>query len=151
MNANSPRRGYAMVLVLVFIALILSLYGVSYRYVAAALRIETARTLQQQRDEGSVRALAKGLALLETGLPPSDPYICAVTLYTSAGLRSFTVTFTSEAEEIWSVSAAPTLPSEDPQRMPDSFAEPDPPGGTTPDPPAVKPPKKRKPGRGRLP
>ena len=52
MKTGTPRRGYAMVLVLVFIALLLSIYSVAYRDVAAALRIETVRTLRQQRDEG---------------------------------------------------------------------------------------------------
>ncbi len=122
MNARVPRRGYAMVLVLVFIALMLSIYSVAYRHVAAALRIEHARTLQRQRDEGSVEALGRGLALLETGLPPSDPYVCGTTVSTSTGARAFTVSFAAEAANTWSVQARPTLPPEDPPPMPPSFA-----------------------------
>ncbi len=121
MRVRSPKRGYAMVMVLVFLALMLSIYGVAFRHVAAALRIEHARTLQRQRDEGSVEALAKGLALLETGLPPSDPYVCAATIDTSTGARSFTVTFVSEGASAWSVHAAPTQPLETPPAMPTSF------------------------------
>jgi hypothetical protein len=122
MRAGTPKRGYAMVMALVFIALLLSIYSVAYRQVAAALRIETARTLQRQRDEGSLQALARGLALLETGLPPEDPYVCAVTIGTSTGERSFTITFTAEEENRWSVRAAPTQPPNDPEPMPASFA-----------------------------
>jgi len=122
MRAGTPKRGYAMVMALVFIALLLSIYSVAYRQVAAALRIETARTLQRQRDEGSLQALARGLTLLETGLPPEDPYVCAVTIGTSTGERSFTVTFTSEAEGRWCVHAAPTQPPDSPEPMPVSFA-----------------------------
>ena len=122
MRAGTPKRGYAMLMALVFIALLLSIYSVVYRQVAAALRIETARTLQRQRDEGSPQALARGLALLETGLPPEDPYVCAVTIGTSTGERSFTVTFTSEAEGHWSVHAAPSQPPNSPEPMPASFA-----------------------------
>jgi hypothetical protein len=111
-----------MLMALVFIALLLSIYSVAYRQVAAALRIETARTLQRQRDEDSLQALARGLALLETGLPPEDPYVCAVTIGTSTGEHSFTVTFASEAEGHWSVHAAPTHPPNSPEPMPASFA-----------------------------
>ncbi len=116
-----------MLLVLVFITLVLSLYAVSYRYMATALRMETARTLQQQRDEGSVHALARGLALLETGLPPSESYACGVTISTSEGPLPFTAVFTLETEGIWSVKARPTSPIEYPPPMPDSFADPTPP------------------------
>ncbi len=123
MRTGTPRRGYAMVMALVFIALLLSIYSVAYRQVGAALRIETARTLLRQRDEGSVQALARGLALLETGLPPQNPYACAVTIDTSTGERSFTVTFSSEAANNWSVHAAPTQPPENPEPMPASFAQ----------------------------
>jgi len=111
-----------MVLVLVFIALMLSMYSVAYRHVAAALRIETARTLRTQRDEGSIHALARGVALLETGLPPSDPYVGGVTLDTPTGERSFAVTYTSEEGDTWSVHAAPTGPLEDPEPLPASFS-----------------------------
>ena len=121
MSAKLPRRGYAMLLVLVFIALMLSMYSVAYRHVAATLRIETARTLQRQRDEGSLHALARGVALLETGLPPSDPYLGAVTLNTSMGERSFTVTYTSDGGNGWTVHVAPTEPLEDPEPLPASF------------------------------
>ena len=108
-----------MVLVLVFLALVLALFSVSQRHIAAALRIETVRTLQKQRDEGSLQALAHGLALLETGSPPSDPYVCADTMNTSTGARTFTVTFAREGTDsqgrpAWSVRAAPTGPLEHP-------------------------------------
>ncbi len=118
MRTPASRRGYAMVMAMLFIALLLSIYGVAYRQIGAALRIETARTLQRQRDEGSVQALARGLALLETGLPPLDPYVCAV----SIGGRSFTVTFSSETGTNWSVHAAQTQPPASPDPMPASFS-----------------------------
>jgi len=113
-----------MVLVLVFIALMLTFYGVAYRHVAAAVRIETARTLQQQLAEGSVHAIARGLALLQTGLPPQDPYTCATTIDTSTGERSFTVSFSSESDGTWTVHARPTLPPDSSEPMPETFATP---------------------------
>ena len=125
MNTRPTRRGYAMVLVLVFIATLLCLHSVAYRHVAAALRIEKARVLQRDRDEGRIHALARGLRLLETGLPPSAAYACGVTIQTPTGQRAFTVTFTLESaeENIWLVAAKPAGPFEDPPPMPAMFAE----------------------------
>lgn len=117
-----------MVLVLVFIGLMLTFYSVAYRYVGAALRAETIRTLQRDRDEGTTRAIARGLTLLETGLPPSDPYVCAATVGAPPNERSFTVTFSfDEGEGVWWVHAAPTQWPDEPQPMPASFFEAAPP------------------------
>jgi hypothetical protein len=118
---SSPRPGYALMLTLVFVVLFLALLGVAYRQMAAALRTESVRSQQVERDEGSVHALARGLTLLETGLPPSTPYVCGVTIQTSTGPRSFTVTFVSEGGTNWSVRSTPTLPGENPPPMPSTF------------------------------
>ena len=112
-----------MVMVLVFIALLLTFYSVAYRHVAAALRVETARTLRRDRDEGSIHAVARGVTLLETGLPPSNPYVCEATIGAPPDERFFTVTFASEVEGIWSVHAAPTEWPDAPEPMPSTFAE----------------------------
>lgn len=126
MRTKSARSGFAMMLVLVFIVLFLTMLGVACRRTAAALRIESVRALQVQRDEGSLHALARGLALLETGLPPSDPYACGVVIDTSEGARSFTVTFTSEGGNNWSVTSSPTGAGEAPPAMPVVFTPPSP-------------------------
>jgi hypothetical protein len=112
-----------MVLVLVFVALMLCFYSVAYRHVAAALRVETARTLRQQRDAGSMQAVAQGVTLLETGVPPTDPYVCAVLIGPPGEELSYTATFTLEGENAWSVHAAPTEWPDEPEPMPASFAE----------------------------
>ncbi len=121
LRARKSRSGFALMLVLVFIVLFLAMLGVACRQTAAALRIETIRTLQIQRDEGTLHALAKGLALLETGVPPADPYLCGVDITTSIGVRSFTVTFTVEGEGLWSVRSKPTEEGEYPVPMPAMF------------------------------
>ncbi len=120
------RRGIAMMLVLVFIVLFMAMLGVACRQTASALRIETVRTTQIERDQGSMHAVARGLALLETGLPPSDPYSCAVEISTSLGLRSFTVTFASEGAGNWSVQSRATGEGEFPDPMPSVFTPPAP-------------------------
>lgn len=126
MHRNHHRRGFAMMLVLVFIVLFLAMLGVACRQTASALRIESVRTLQIERDQGSMHAVAKGLALLETGLPPTDPYSCAVEIDTPTGLRSFTVTFTSEGAGNWEVHSKPTEEGEFPPTMPTIFTPPAP-------------------------
>jgi predicted small integral membrane protein len=122
MKKSASRTGYAMLLVVGFLVLFLSLLSLAYSQMAAAVRAQTARALQIRRDEGCVCALARGLALLETGSPPSDPYVCSVVINTSAGPRSFTVTFASEGVNSWSVSSVPTAPNAIPPPMPGTFA-----------------------------
>ena len=112
-----------MVLVMVFIALMLTFYSVAYRHVAAAVRAETIRVKQRQRDEGCLRAAARGLSLLETGLPPSNPYVCGTIIGTPPDARSFTVRFQSEVEGVWSVRAYPTEWPDAPEPMPSTFSE----------------------------
>jgi hypothetical protein len=116
------RSGYALMLVFMFIVLLLALLMTAYRSVASAVRIESARSLQVARDEGSTRAMAKAMALLETGLPPGSPYVCGVTIPTTSGDRAFTVTFTLESGTIWTVSTAATGADESPAPMPATFA-----------------------------
>jgi hypothetical protein len=127
MSGNLPgRRGYALLLVLVFIVLFLLLLGVAWRRVASALRIASVRTVEVQRDEGALHALARGMHLLETGLPPTNSYVCGTTINTSSGPRSYTVAFTLEEGTTYSVHVDLTQPTESPPAMPDTFA-PDPP------------------------
>ena len=122
MRQRSRRGGYAMLLVTGFLVLFLSLLSLAYSQLAAAIRIQTACALQSQRDQGSLPALARGLALLETGSPPSNPYVCAVTINTPTGPCSFTVTFASTGPNNWSVSSAPTAATDNPVPMPNTFA-----------------------------
>ena len=122
MQRKTRRGGYAMLLVVGFLILFLALLGVAYSELAAAVRAQTVCALQIQRDEGSIHALAKGLALLETGLPPSNPYACGVTINTSTGPSSFTVIFTSTGTSSWSVNCVPTAPNDNPPPMPSTFA-----------------------------
>jgi hypothetical protein len=121
-RGRSTRRGYALTLVLVFVVLMLAMLGIAWRGVASALRLETVRKTQIERDEGSVHAVALAMRLLETGVPPSVPYMCGVTLNTSNGAKSYTVTFAGEGENLWSVHSAPTAAGETPTPMPDTFA-----------------------------
>ena len=77
---------------------------------------------QIQCDEGSLHALAHAIHLLETGLPPTSPYVCGVTITTCNGPCGFTVTFTSDDQTTWSVDSRPTQAGENPSPMPADFA-----------------------------
>ncbi len=122
MRPHCPRRpAYAMLLVLAFVLLFLALLGVAYRQMASALRVETVRSQQGVRDQGSIHALALALTLLETGQPPTSPYVCAVSVTTPAGQRSYTVTYTSQGGTDWLVSVAPTAAGDEPPPMPTIF------------------------------
>jgi hypothetical protein len=98
-----------MVLVVVFLVLISALLGMTFRDVAAVLRVEAARSRQVLRDEGGLKAATQGVAMLQSGPPPSDPYAVTVGVATSAGLRSYTITIASDPSTSgqWVVHAAP--------------------------------------------
>jgi hypothetical protein len=110
-----------MLLVLVFIALSFSFFAIAHHQMDAVLRMETVRVHQDGRDQGSVQAVARGLTLLETGLPPTNPYVCGVTVGTSPNDRQYTVTFSSAGGNVWSVHAAPTQWPDNPPAMPAMF------------------------------
>ena len=122
LRRRRPRRGYALVLVLIFVILFLALMGVAWSRVGSVLRVATARAVQAHRDQGSLPALARAMHLLETGLPPISPYVCGVTLNVSGVPVSYTVTFTAEGQTGWAVHAAVTQATENPTPMPSTFA-----------------------------
>jgi hypothetical protein len=121
MKREIKRPGYAMLLVLVFLILMTSLLALAYGQLASVLNNERVRAQQVQRDTGSTQAVASALALLETGFPPSSPYTCDVTINTSAGASSFTVIFTSQGANVWSVNSAPSVPGDGNPPMPSTF------------------------------
>ena len=127
MKRKPSRSGYAMLLVLAFLVLFFSAMSLAYSQLASLIRAETARARELQRDQGSVPALARALALLETGYPPSNFYVCGVTIDTAAGPRPFTITFSSQGSGNWSVHSAPTADNENPQPMPLLFTSQSPP------------------------
>jgi len=115
------RNGYALMLVLVTVALALSFYSLAHRQVAAALRAETLSVSLEHRDEGGLHALAQAITLLETGDPPSTPYVCKTTITTTSGPREYAVTYTNVTGTEWTVDIVPMPVSPDPPAMPDVF------------------------------
>jgi hypothetical protein len=65
---QSNRRGYALMLVMIFVVLFTAMLGVAWRRVASALRIEHVSEVRNQCDKGSIQILAQAIKLLETRL-----------------------------------------------------------------------------------
>ncbi|MCA9263813.1 MAG: hypothetical protein KDA60_08175 [Planctomycetales bacterium] len=121
---SSARRGYAMLVVTVFIGLMLTLAGVAFRHLASSLRIERVREQIRMRDEGAVAAVARAAELLESGTPPISPYTRRTDIITSQGVRAFTVTYTQEAVGEWTIEVHPTTIAELYDALPDTFMVP---------------------------
>jgi hypothetical protein len=122
MTQHPKRPGYAMTLVLIFVLLFVAILGVGWRRLGSAVRVQSVRVGQVQRDQGSIQALGLGLGLLETGLPPTNPYVCSVSVTTSQGVSSCTVTFTQGSGNVWAVQSLPTVAGTNYQAMPATFA-----------------------------
>jgi hypothetical protein len=120
-----------MLLVMGFEILLLAVWGVAYRQVGSAYRVELARTLRRTRDDGVMTALGQGVALLQTGTPPSQPYTCYVQLDGISGPGWYVVTFAPASQtpsgqtlaNLWSVQAQPANDAGTPL-MPITFATP---------------------------
>ena len=115
MTRRTRRRGYALIMVVLFVTLYLSLWSVAARQVATMLRIEQARSQQINRDAAAlpaIAALAQGLEALEVGYPPASPYVVAVSgtsfslIYTQAGA--------SQGGTSWTVQVVPTTDQVEP-------------------------------------
>jgi len=74
------RRGYALLLVLVFNVLFLALLYVAWQHIGAVLQLESAPAGNRERDRGRLPALGCALRLLENDTPPSDDYNCGITI-----------------------------------------------------------------------
>ena len=59
MRRLRSRRGFALMLVLFFMVLMLSLASLAYRQVGAMIRVESVRLQQANRDQGSLQAVAR--------------------------------------------------------------------------------------------
>jgi hypothetical protein len=116
-SRQHPRSGYALLLVVTFIAIVFSIAALCHRQLVSVLRNEHARELRVERDTGSLNVAAQAIDLLETGDPPTDPYVCTTTVDFPQGTRTYVVTFTNIGFDDWTVdvirddsASAPTMP-----------------------------------------
>jgi hypothetical protein len=120
-SRRTPRSGYTLTVVLVFLILLFALWSTVYRTTASLLRIETNRTLQQTRDQGAMNALAQAIQLLQYSAPfdTTNPgrtqftYGIQVTVTNPAGgceTSNFTVEYTpapAQGTNCWQVQITP--------------------------------------------
>jgi len=102
----SARRGYALILVIVFLVIFLAMLGTAWRQVASVLRVETIRAVQTRRDQGCLLAAVRGIHYLEETTTPSSPQEFIIDGFSN----TFTVTFVQDPADttIWTVKAVPT-------------------------------------------
>ena len=105
--------GHILLSTMAFLVLAMILWLAAFGQMAGYGRIEKVSHIRQDRATQSMRALAWGLALLESGLPPTNPYSCRVTPDSGTG-RQFVITFqrTSWVERKYTVSVRPATPSD---------------------------------------
>jgi Tfp pilus assembly protein PilX len=111
------RRGFALVLVVVTILVLLGFWAMAYRETASLIRVESSRLLNQTRAVQSIHAMTaldQALTLLEVSIPTNRQtyvYTCTVNVTPPA---MFTVTFTPTpnnqlpgASNGWTVQVTP--------------------------------------------
>ena len=102
---KSLRRqmGYTLGGTMVFLVLAALLWeGVVFQ-MAGYLRMEKALSQQQSGRQGCTRAAAWALALLETGVPPDDPYVCQMSPMQDSA-KVYVATFRDEGGLRYAVS-----------------------------------------------
>ena len=104
---HSP-SGHILLSTMAFLVLAMILWLAAFGQMASYGRLEKASRIRQDRATQSMRVLAWGLALLESGLPPTRPYSCLVTPDSGTG-RQFVITFqrTSWTPRKYTVSVRP--------------------------------------------
>jgi hypothetical protein len=123
-------HGFVLPAVLLFLAVAFGMWAMLFRSSATVLRFEQARTLRAGRANFAAPAMATGLRLLETGVPPSDPYACKVTLELDGVTRYYRLGFEQIAPNRWTIDASPTTEDDITADAPATFAvAPDAPGG----------------------
>lgn len=110
---SSRRHGYSLTVVLLFLVLLLFIWGAVYRTTASFLRVETARVNRNDLDEGMMGALAKALWYLETNPTLSRSTVkYGITVPVSPNNPegpNFTATFTpaTTPSNGWTIQVAP--------------------------------------------
>jgi hypothetical protein len=113
MIASRPqRRGYALMLVVIFVALFLAMLGMAWRPTASLLRTETVRAVQTRRDRGCMLAAVLGIHYLErcraNSTTPTTPQLYLVDGFSNYFTVTFTLESTNGSNKTWSIVATPT-------------------------------------------
>ncbi len=72
--SRNSERGHALLIVTLISTLALTLWLVTWGSTSSLVRAEGYADRMAERDAGVLRAVAAGVDLLHTGLPPTSPY-----------------------------------------------------------------------------
>lgn len=125
MKRRPRRSGHALVGTMGFLTLAMLLWLVTQGQMANSLRTAKAVQERQIAAQGPTRAMAWGLALLETGLPPADPYCCKMT---PAPGEDYVMTIARTTNGEYAIAVRPLDPNDGPlPAAPPTFASVPPP------------------------
>jgi hypothetical protein len=109
-------EGYALVGVVVFAAVAMLVLVTSYEKLRQATRLEEESTAAHVSSSGLEETLGTGIALLQTGTPPSSPFTCRFVSHQAGQVVHHRLTYlrldttacpSGAARSCWSVEAAP--------------------------------------------
>ncbi len=106
MTSGAGRRGHALIGTMIFLVLGMLLWTAAHHKIAGYLRVEKTHETREERSVNPKRAMAWSLALLETGLPPEDPYACRMVPNAETG-KTYVATFTAVDTLKYSISIRP--------------------------------------------
>ena len=103
-RAPRSERGHALLVVTLISTLALTLWLITWGSTGSLVRAESYAERMAARDAGPLRAVAAGVDLLRTGLPPTTPYSC---IYKPGGTAApCTLTFREgDDKQTWHVDA----------------------------------------------
>jgi hypothetical protein len=99
-------NGNALAGTIMFLIIVMIMWLSVTRPLGMYLRMEKNFQAQSLYNDTACRALSWGLALLETGLPPANPYSCRVQVGRDTP-QTFVVTFTEISSLNYKVAARP--------------------------------------------
>ncbi len=115
-------RGFALPAVVLFLMNAFGAWAVFFHSSSSVIRIEQARLERETRTSWDAPAIAMAMRLLQSGMPPSDPYSCKVALAQDSQTRFVLLTFEQTTLTRWTVTAAPTNADNSSPDAPATFA-----------------------------
>ena len=106
----ASHAGYAMIAILVFIAITLATMTAAFDRLHQISTFESADKRIPDSEDGVAQALGISLSRLQTGEPPEDDYSCRLRLRSSDGTTNelYLVTYPRLAIDQWQVEAEPS-------------------------------------------
>lgn len=99
-------RGHVMLLATILGVVAFSAWALAFLTTRDLIRTERLIRVRSERDDSVTRALAQGLRLLRTDMPPYEPYACVMKIAGEKDSYACTVTFQMEGtKRTWSVTA----------------------------------------------